>query len=56
MNDLLDHNCPVQGLMMIEVNKPCNWCGKLDDPDIIKQRNKRGVENAKTYKESSSRR
>jgi proline dehydrogenase len=26
--DLVDHNCSVEGRMMIEKGKECNWCGK----------------------------
>lgn len=45
MNDLVDHNCPIQGPMMIEANKPCNWCDELDNIDIIKQEKKEVIEN-----------
>ncbi len=48
LNELIEHNCPVQGPMMIEPNKPCNWCDEID-----KEENS----DAETYiKESSSRR
>jgi len=30
MNNLIEHNCPVEGEMMIEKDKPCNWCSELD--------------------------
>ena len=30
MAELIEHNCPVEGLMMIEKDKPCNWCDELD--------------------------
>lgn len=25
--EMIEHNCPVNGEMMIEKGKPCNWCG-----------------------------
>jgi len=28
--DLIEHNCPVEGEIMIEKDKPCNWCDELD--------------------------
>ena len=33
MNDpkMIAHDCPVEGQMMIESGKPCNWCDSLDD-------------------------
>lgn len=30
MSELINHNCPVEGSMMIEVDKPCNWCDQFD--------------------------
>ena len=29
--ELVEHDCPVEGQMMIEDGKPCNWCDQLDD-------------------------
>ncbi len=29
MVKLKEHNCPVEGKMMCEVNAECNWCGKF---------------------------
>jgi len=29
-NTLINHNCPVDGEIMIEKDKPCNWCGKIE--------------------------
>jgi len=26
---LKEHNCPIEGKMMCEVNAKCNWCGKF---------------------------
>ncbi len=34
MNELIKHNCSVEGLMSIEKGKPCNWCDKLDKPKL----------------------
>jgi len=28
--ELIEHNCPIEGEMMIEKDKPCNWCSELD--------------------------
>jgi len=33
MNELIEHNCPVEGEMMIEKDKPCNWCDELDEKE-----------------------
>lgn len=30
MENLIEHDCPVEGLMMVEKGKPCNWCDELD--------------------------
>jgi len=30
MDELIEHNCPIEGEMMIEKDKPCNWCSELD--------------------------
>jgi len=30
MIKLIDHNCPVDGEIMIEKDKPCDWCGKIE--------------------------
>jgi hypothetical protein len=27
---LVDHICPIEGRMMIEKGKECNWCGKVE--------------------------
>lgn len=29
MEELIEHDCPVEGLMMIEAGKPCNWCNEV---------------------------
>lgn len=31
MDELIEHNCPVEGEMMIEKGKPCNRCDGLDE-------------------------
>lgn len=36
MSELIKHNCPVKGEMMIEKNKPCNWCNILDNKPILR--------------------
>ena len=39
MSELVTHDCPVEGGMMIEKDKHCNWCDVLDDepkPELIK--------------------
>lgn len=33
MTELIPHNCPVDGPMMIEEGKPCNWCNKFDNKE-----------------------
>lgn len=30
---MVDHDCPVEGPMVIEAGKPCNWCDQLDDKE-----------------------
>ena len=30
MSDLIEHNCPSEGKMMIEAGRPCNWCDEFD--------------------------
>jgi len=30
-NKLIKHRCPIEGEMYIELNKPCNWCGKNEN-------------------------
>lgn len=30
MIELIEHNCPVDGKIMVEKDKPCNWCGKIE--------------------------
>lgn len=30
MAEMIEHDCPVEGLMMIEAGQPCNWCDELD--------------------------
>ena len=27
---MIEHDCPIEGEIMIEKNKPCNWCDELD--------------------------
>ena len=31
MDELVEHNCPVEGEIMVEKDKPCNWCDELDE-------------------------
>jgi hypothetical protein len=31
--DLIEHNCPIEGEMLIEEGKPCNWCSELDEEE-----------------------
>jgi len=31
--EMIEHNCPVEGEIMIEKDKPCNWCDELDQKD-----------------------
>jgi hypothetical protein len=33
MSELIEHDCPIEGKMMIEKDKPCNWCDELDDKE-----------------------
>jgi hypothetical protein len=33
MSELIEHDCPIEGPMMIETEKPCNWCDRLDNVD-----------------------
>ena len=30
LDELIKHNCSVEGEMFIEKDKPCNWCDELD--------------------------
>ena len=30
MDELIEHKCPVEGDIMIEEGKPCNWCEEMD--------------------------
>lgn len=36
MSELIRHDCPVEGEIMIEKGKPCNWCDELDKPPIVR--------------------
>jgi hypothetical protein len=29
MFGLVEHNCPVEGVMLVEKDKACNWCCEL---------------------------
>ena len=29
-DELIEHDCPVEGSILIEEDKPCNWCDELD--------------------------
>ena len=31
--ELIEHDCPIEGEIMIERNKPCNWCDELGIED-----------------------
>lgn len=34
MDNLVEHDCPVEGLIMIEEDKPCNWCDEVDEKPV----------------------
>jgi hypothetical protein len=29
--EMINHHCSSHGFIMIEKNKPCNWCDEFDD-------------------------
>lgn len=33
MSELIEHNCPIEGEILIEEGKPCNWCEELDEEE-----------------------
>jgi len=38
-DDLIEHDCPVEGCIMIEKGKSCNWCDEIveqseDETDV----------------------
>jgi hypothetical protein len=33
--ELIEHDCPEEGQIMIEKGKPCNWCDELDNDESI---------------------
>ena len=35
MDELIEHNCPIEGEILIEKDKPCNWCDEFDDQIIV---------------------
>lgn len=34
-SELLRHDCPIEGEMMIETGEPCNWCGAYEGKQLI---------------------
>ena len=34
MEALIEHKCPVNGLMSIEKDKPCNYCAEFDKEPV----------------------
>lgn len=33
MPELVEHNCPLEGDILIEEGQPCNWCDELDEKE-----------------------